>query len=249
MSEKLKVIIADDEQTSRDIIQNYIHKYCKGLEVIDKAIDARDTISKIKLHKPDLVFLDVEMPYGNAFDVLEQTEECDYQTIFITAFSDYAIKALNYSAAYYILKPISIEELISSVEKVKELHQHQNLAELKSVLKSNLGGHTIEQIILPNQQGFEIVVIEEIIRITGSGNYSDIYLTDGKRKTVSKSLKFFDNLEENENIIRVHKSHIVNLKHILAYRKGRGGVLVMNDGSEVEVAVRMKKELFERLGL
>ncbi len=249
MSDMLKVLIADDEQSSRDIIENYVNKYCNGLNVVDKAVDAKDTIAKIKSLKPDLVFLDVEMPYGNAFDVLEQTEECDYQTIFITAFSDYAIKALNYSAAYYILKPISIEELINAVDKVKELYKQVNLMDIRNVLKSNLAGENIERIVLPNQQGFEILDIDNIVRISGSGNYSDIYLTDGKRKTISKSLKFFDSLEENDHIMRVHKSHIVNLKHISAYRRGRGGVLVMNEGSEVEVAVRMKKALLERLGL
>ena len=249
MPEKLSVIIADDEQTSRDLIERYVNKYCTNLEVISKAVDAIDAIAQIKELKPDLVFLDVEMPFGNAFDVLEQTQEVDYQTIFITAFSDYAIKALNYSAAYYILKPISIDELVSAVDKVQAMAQEDNFSELKRVLQSNLGSDSIERIVLPNQSGFEIIDANQIIRIAGSGNYSDIYLADGKKKTVSKTLKFFEKLEENKNIIRVHKSHIVNVNYIAAYKKGRGGVLIMSDDSEVEVSARLKTKLLSELGL
>jgi two-component system LytT family response regulator len=249
MPDKLRVIIADDEQTSRDLIQRYVEKYCTNLEVISKAVDAKDAIDQIKKFKPDLVFLDVEMPFGNAFDVLEQTQEVDYQTIFITAYSDYAIKALNYSAAYYILKPISIDELVNAVEKVQAMAQEDNFSELKKVLQSNLGSESIERIVLPNQSGFEIIDANQIIRIAGSGNYSDIYLADGKKKTISKTLKFFEKLEENKNIIRVHKSHIINTNYIAAYKKGRGGVLVMSDDSEVEVSVRLKAKLLSELGL
>jgi two-component system LytT family response regulator len=249
MPDKLSVIIADDEQTSRDLIERYVNKYCTNLEVISKAIDAKDAIAQIKELKPDLVFLDVEMPFGNAFDVLEQTQEVDYQTIFITAYSDYAIKALNYSAAYYILKPIRIDELVSAVDKVQAMAQEDNFRELKRVLQSNLGSDSIERIVLPNQSGFEIIDANQIIRIAGSGNYSDIYLADGKKKTISKTLKFFEKLEENKNIIRVHKSHIVNVDYIAAYKKGRGGVLIMSDDSEVEVSARLKTKLLSELGL
>lgn len=249
MPDKLSVIIADDEQTSRDLIERYVNKYCTNLEVISKAIDAKDAIAQIKELKPDLVFLDVEMPFGNAFDVLEQTQEVDYQTIFITAYSDYAIKALNYSAAYYILKPIRIDELVSAVDKVQAMAQEDNFRELKRVLQSNLGSDSIERIVLPNQSGFEIIDANQIIRIAGSGNYSDIYLADGKKKTISKTLKFFEKLEENKNIIRVHKSHIVNVDYIVAYKKGRGGVLIMSDDSEVEVSARLKTKLLSELGL
>ena len=249
MSDILRVIIADDEKSSRDLIENYTTRYCKDLEIVARAEDARQAVQLINEHKPDLVFLDVEMPFGNAFDVLEQTQEVDYHTIFITAYSDYAIKALNYSAAYYILKPISIEELVSAVEKVREINQESNFSELKKVLQQNLGNEGIQRIVLPNQSGFEIVNSDDIIRISGSGNYSDLYLKSGGKKTVSKILKYFDNLEENSNFVRIHKSHIINTDHISAYKKGRGGSLIMSDGNEVEVAASKKTELMKILGL
>lgn len=249
MSKTLRVLIADDEKSSRDLIENYVTRYCKDLEIIAKAEDAREAVSLINEHKPDLVFLDVEMPFGNAFDVLEQTTEVDYHTIFITAYSDYAIKALNYSAAYYILKPISIEELVSAVDKVKEISAEDNFSELKKVLQQNLGAEGIQRIVLPNQNGFEIVNASDIIRISGSGNYSDLYLKNGSKKTVSKILKYFDNLEENDNFMRIHKSHIINTDYISAYKKGRGGSLIMSDGQEVEVSASKKVDLMKALGL
>lgn len=249
MADNLRVLIADDEKSSRDLIENYILKYCSGLEILDKAIDAKEAIEKINTLKPDLVFLDVEMPFGNAFDVLEQTEGIDYQTIFITAYSDYAIKALNYSAAYYILKPISIDELVNAVEKVKDLHKSKDHSLLKNVLRENLSNLGTKKLVLPNQNGFEIVNVDDIIRISGNGNYADLYLSNGIKKTVSKVLKYFEHLEQNPNFLRVHKSHIINTNFIAAYKKGRGGILVMSDDSEVEVSASKKQELLEALGL
>ena len=127
--------------------------------------------------------------------------------------------------------------------------QEDNFTELKKVLQSNLASDSIERIVLPNQSGFEIIDANQIIRIAGNGNYSDIYLADGKKKTISKTLKFFEKLEENKNIIRVHKSHIVNTNYIAAYKKGRGGVLVMVDQSEVEVSARLKATLLAVIGI
>ena len=127
--------------------------------------------------------------------------------------------------------------------------QEDNFTELKKVLQSNLASDSIERIVLPNQSGFEIIDANQIIRIAGNGNYSDIYLADGKKKTISKTLKFFEKLEENKNIIRVHKSHIVNTNYIAAYKKGRGGILVMSDDSEVEVSARLKATLLAVLGI
>jgi len=127
--------------------------------------------------------------------------------------------------------------------------QEDNFTELKKVLQSNLASDSIERIVLPNQSGFEIIDANQIIRIAGNGNYSDIYLADGKKKTISKTLKFFEKLEENKNIIRVHKSHIVNTNYIAVYKKGRGGVLVMVDQSEVEVSARLKATLLAVLGI
>ncbi len=241
--------IADDEKSSREIMQDYILRYCKDIEVIGMAEDARQAVKGIQKLQPDLVFLDVEMPFGNAFDVMEQTASLKFETIFVTAFDTYAIKALNYSAAYYILKPVAIDELITSVEKAIERINNRDTGNLREVLKENLKQKELKRIVLPNQDGYEVLNTAEIIRVEGNGNYSDIYLQSGKKKTVSKVLKFFSGLEDNREFLRVHRSHIVNTSFIKAYRKGRGGILMMSDGSEVEVAASKKQEVLEVLGV
>ncbi len=129
----LKAVIIDDEEASRVILNNYVKKYCDGIEVVGFGESAKSGIETIKKHKPDVVFLDVEMPYGNAFDLLEQLDEIKFETVFVTAFSQYAIQALNLSAAYYLLKPIDIDDLIHAVDKIKA-NQH------KDQLGSNIQG-------------------------------------------------------------------------------------------------------------
>ena len=248
MPKTIKVIIADDEKSSRELIQDYLNRYCTDLEILALAKDANEAVEMIEKHRPDLVFLDVEMPFGNAFDVLERTAHIEYSSIFITAYDDYAIKALNYSAAYYILKPVSIEELVSAVDKVKELMGGNEAAQLREVLKNNISSKSIKRIVLPNQNGFEIVNTEDVVCISGNGNYSDLYLTSGVKKTVSKVLKYFAQLEEEPHFLRVHKSHIVNLNQVKAYKKGRGGSLLMSNNREVEVSINKKKELLTGLG-
>jgi len=248
MPKTIRVIIADDEKSSRELIQDYLSRYCTDLEIIALAQDANEAVELINQHKPDLVFLDVEMPFGNAFDVLERTADVDYSSIFITAYDDYAIKALNYSAAYYILKPVSIEELVSAVDKVKELMGGDEAAQLREALKNNVSSNGIKRIVLPNQNGFEIVNTDEVVCISGNGNYSDLYLTSGVKKTISKVLKYFAQLEDEAHFLRVHKSHIVNLNEVKAYKKGRGGSLLMSNNREVEVSINKKKELLAGLG-
>lgn len=247
MPKNLSVIIADDEKYSRELIRDYLERYCQDLTILGMAKDANEAVELINMHHPDLVFLDVEMPFGNAFDVLERTAHLDYHAVFITAFDDYAIKALNYSAAYYILKPVSIAELVNAVEKIKETLDSEEAAQLRNVLKSNLSG--IKRIVLPNQNGYDIVNTDEIIHISGNGNYSDIYLSSGVKKTVSKVLKYFSQLEDSKDFLRTHKSHIVNLNYIKAYKKGRGGLLVMSNDREIEVSIHKKKEVLAALGL
>jgi len=248
MKQNIKALIVDDEKASRETILAYIEKYCENIEVIGEADDVPSAIIAIKNLKPELVFLDVEMPFGNAFDVLEQTAELNFETIFITAFNDYAIKAFNFSAAYYILKPIDIDELIKAVNKVK-LHLNQKQTNVSSkVLYDNLKNPENRKLVLPTTTGFEVIFITDIIRLSGSSNYTEIFLKDGKKKVVSKVLKFFEDMLSELGFMRVHKSHIVKLEAIQKYHKGRGGSIVMNDGSEVEVSPQKKQDLLNYFG-
>jgi two-component system LytT family response regulator len=245
---KLKAVIVEDEEASRITLKNYITKYCTDIEVLEMADSVKTGIEAIKKNKPDVVFLDIEMPYGNAFDLLDTLDEIDFEIIFVTAYRDYAIKALNLSAAYYILKPIDIDELVLAVEKIVERKNAGDANFHTKILMDNLKSNTIQnkKIVLPQMDGFEVVNVNDIIRAEANDNYTNFYLTNGKTFLVSKTLKHFDDLLADFDFIRIHKSHLVNLQYITKYIKGKGGQVRMIDESIVDVSVNRKKELIER---
>lgn len=244
----LKAIIVEDEEASRVTLNNYLTKYCKHVNVLQMADSVQSGLEAIKNHQPDVVFLDIEMPYGNAFDLLESLDEIDFEIIFVTAYRDYAIKALNLSAAYYILKPIDIDELIAAVEKITlRKKQGEDIFHTK-ILMDNIKNNNIQhkKIVLPQMDGFEVVNVNEILRAEANDNYTKFYLSNGKTYLISKTLKYFDDLLAEFDFIRIHKSHLVNLQYITKYVKGKGGQVKMSDGSLVDVSTTRKKALLER---
>lgn len=248
MTKELKAIIVEDEEASRVTLHNYLTKYCKNVRVLDMADSVQTGLTAIQKHQPDVVFLDIEMPYGNAFDLLESLDKVDFEIIFVTAYRDYAIKALNLSAAYYILKPIDIDELVAAVSKITERKQQGEEIFHTKILMDNIKSNNIQhkKIVLPQMDGFEVVNVNEIIRAEANDNYTNIYLKNGKSFLVSKTLKHFDELLSEFDFIRVHKSHLVNLQYITKYIKGKGGQVKMIDESIVDVSPSRKKELIER---
>lgn len=245
---KIKSVIVEDELAAREALKSYIQKYCPQIEIIGEAVNSKEGIALINNLKPQLVFLDVEMPFGNAFDVLEGCKELYFETIFVTAFSEYSLKALNQSAAYYLLKPVSIEELILAVNKVQQQLQNKELLNRNKIIVENHRNTKPEaqQIILPTLEGFEVAKIQDIIRLKGNGNFTDIYFRDGTKKMVCRFLKHFDELLDNP-FIRIHKSHIINLNYIKSYNKG--GFVTLIDHSEIELSVTYKTNFlnaFER---
>ena len=245
---KLKAIIVEDEEASRITLNNYLNKYCTNVKVLDMADSVQTGLEAIKKHRPDVVFLDIEMPYGNAFDLLEQLDNIDFEIIFVTAYRDYAIKALNLSAAYYILKPIDIDELVSAVDKIAERKKEGEDIFHTKILMDNIKSNSIQhkKIVLPQMDGFEVVNVNDIIRAEADDNYTNFYLTNGKTFLVSKTLKHFDELLNEFDFVRIHKSHLVNLQYITKYIKGKGGQVRMSDDSYVDVSPLRKKELLER---
>lgn len=248
MNTQLKAIIVEDEEASRTTLNNYLIKYCKGVNVVAMADSVKTGLAAIKEHNPDVVFLDIEMPYGNAFDLLEALDEISFEIIFVTAYRDYAIKALNMSAAYYILKPIDIDELVVAVEKIKEHKKEGEDVFHTKILMDNIKTNNIQhkKIVLPQMDGFEVININEIIRAEANDNYTNFFLTNGKKYLVSKTLKYFDELLTEFDFIRTHKSHLVNLQYITKYIKGKGGQVRMIDDSYVDVSATRKNELLER---
>jgi two-component system LytT family response regulator len=239
--QKIKSVIVEDELAAREVLKNYLSKYCPQVEVIGEAQNIKEAVPLLHELQPQLVFLDVEMPFGNAFDVLEACKDLHFETIFVTAFSEYSLKALNQSAAYYLLKPISIEELIVAVNKVHHQVMNHEIFNRNKIIVENFHESKPEkqQVILPTLEGFEVVKMEEIVRLRGNGNFTDLYLNNGTKKMVCRFLKHFSEILPLP-FIRVHKSHIININCVKAYNKG--GIIILNDGAEIEVSPTYKEE-------
>ncbi len=241
---KIRSVIVEDELAAREVLKNYLSKYCPQVEVIGEAQNIKEAVPMLHELHPELVFLDVEMPFGNAFDVLEACKELQFETIFVTAFSEYSLKALNQSAAYYLLKPISIEELIIAVNKVHEHLLNHEIFNRNKIIVENFRETKPEkqQVILPTLEGFEVVKMEEIVRLRGNGNFTDIYLSNGNKKMVCRFLKHFAEILPYP-FVRVHKSHIINSNCVKSYNKG--GTITLNDGSEIEVSPTYKDDFLK----
>lgn len=245
---KIKTVIVDDELIAREVLENYLKKYCPVVEVIGQAQHIKEAVPMIQSLQPQLVFLDVEMPYGNAFDVLEACQEQQFETIFITAYSEYSLRALNMSAAYYILKPIDITELISAVNKVQlSILKTEDFNRTKILLENLKLQPEKQQIILPTLQGFDVIKTENIIKLQANGNFTDVYLADGSCKMICKFLKHFDELLSTP-FVRIHRSFIVNTRFIKSYSKSAGGFVTLLDGSEIEVSATHKEQLLKTIG-
>ncbi len=245
----IKAVIVEDEKIAQEVLSDYIKRYCPSIQLMGVASDIHEAVPMIHDLKPDIVFLDVEMPYGNGFDVLDACSDVAFETIFITAYAEYAIKAINKAAAYYLLKPLSIEELILAVEKVKSNIDSKHQLNRNRILLENLAEKKSElhQLVLPTLEGFDVIKAENVVRLQGNGNFTDIFLHGKQKKMVCRFLKYFEELLP-DHFIRIHKSHIVNSKYIVSYHKGSGGYVTLEDGSEIEVSVTYKDELLKLLG-
>jgi two-component system LytT family response regulator len=242
----IKSVIIEDETAAREALKNYLTKYCPQVQLSGEAVNAQEAITLIHELQPQLVFLDVEMPFGNAFDVLEACKDLSFETIFVTAFSEYSLRALNQSAAYYLLKPVSIEELIVAVNKVQQQIEKHTLFNRNTIILDNFREERLEkrQVILPTLEGFEVVKMEEIIHLQGNGNFTDIYLVSGGKKMICRFLKHFEEILPYP-FLRVHKSHIINLHHVKSYHKGNGGTVLLSNKNEIDISPSYKNEFLK----
>jgi len=239
---KLKTILVEDEEISRKILKNYIVKYCPNIQLLGEATNIEEGYKLILKHDLDLVFLDVEMPYGNAFDLLEKVENKTFETIFVTAYDHYAIDALNHQATYYLLKPISIDELIKAVAMVTDIKEKESQLE-NTVLTPELNSNAITgKITIPQQDGFEVIDVRDILFCKADDNYTEIYF-ENKKKLVSKTLKHFQETLLQYTFARIHKSYLVNVNAIVKYKKGKGGSVILSNGKEIMVSSSQKANL------
>lgn len=243
----MRAIIIDDEKKGREILKSLIETYCKEVEIIAQACNAEEGYELIQKHEPDVVFLDVEMPSGDGFSLLERFDEITFQIVFTTAFDDYAIKAIKFHALDYLLKPIDIDELRVAVENVKKALQEERgtnnrYMEMLQSRKENTG-----KLALPIKDGIVYLSISEIIRVESDGAYSIFYTDCGKKHLSSKNLGEYEDILPGFGFFRVHRSHIVNVKKVKKFIRSDGNFIEMEDGSRVEIARRKKDEFLEMM--
>ncbi|MCD4747339.1 MAG: LytTR family DNA-binding domain-containing protein, partial [Bacteroidales bacterium] len=220
-------LIIDDEIQSRDSLKSYLNLYCPEVKLLDEADNVETGIKKIEKYNPELVFLDVQMPDGTGFDLLERIHKRNFNIIFVTAYDKYAIKAFKFSAIDFLLKPVDSDELINAVKKLDLAHEVRLLNKKIELLLQNKEG--FKKIAIPSMNEIEFVQLSDIIRCESDANYTIFYLKDGHKKSVSRTLKEFDEMLSNEGFCRVHHSQLVNLSHVLKYIKGEGGQLVLDN--------------------
>jgi len=244
----LKAIIVDDEPYCCEILAAMLESDCPEVEIISICNNAKDALTAIRQQSPDLVFLDVEMPKMNGFEMLEQLSTINFHLIFTTSYDQYALKAIRFSAIDYLLKPIDREELKKAVQKVKDLIQIPLPQQLEILMqKIKQPSSPVNKIALPTMEGLQMIPTETIISCESDDNYTRLKIKGSKKILVTRSLKEMEEILEQHSFIRVHRYYMVNLNEIEKYIKGDGGYLVMSDGSSIDVAKNKKEVLLKKL--
>jgi len=244
----LTAILIDDEEHAIATLSLLLEKYCPDVKVIDKCNSAEKALKSIIKSDPDIIFLDIEMPVMNGFELLEQFKDINFAIIFTTSYDQYAIKAMRFSALDYLLKPIDREELKRAVEKVKDRIQIPIPQQLEILMqKLRQPSNPVNKIALPTMEGLQMIPIETIVSCESDDNYTELKLKNGKKLLVTRSLKEIEESLEHHSFVRVHRSYLVNLNEIEKYIKGEGGYLVMSDGTSIDVARNKKEVLLKKL--
>jgi two-component system LytT family response regulator len=235
---KLTVIIVDDELYGRENLKKIIETYCLEIEIMGCADSVVNAKELVRIHKPDVVFLDINMPVLDGFDFLDDYENRNFLVVFVTAHEEFGIKAVKVGAADYLLKPINIKELKQTVNKLLMIKQKK--VKVETVPE-------VDKLVLPASHGFEVLVIENIIRLEAEGCYTKVVVKDGKNKIVSRTLKDFEDILPKDFFFRTHKSHFINLKCITDYSNISGNFVTMIDGSKIEISRRKAPEFIRKI--
>ncbi len=246
----IRAVHIEDEPRNIELLESLIKTHCaEVITLVGNARNITDAIKLIRDTKPQLVYLDIELNQGNAFELLEELKDINFEIIFITAFDDYAVKAFRINAVDYLLKPISIIELKEATAKAvyKISHSTSGNEDLLKALRQIKADFAAQKIGLPISDGILFINSEEIIRINAKGSYSLIYLNNGKVLTCSKNLKSLEQMLPETFFLRVHHSWVINLKYLKKYYRGKNGYMEMEDGSTVAVSIRKKGKFLQKL--
>ena len=244
----IKAVIIDDEAAGINNLKNLLTDHCEGVEIIGTAENIATGVKLLnrKDITPDVAFLDINLPDGLVFQLIEQLDDVDFEIIFVTAYNDFAIKACQYSSIGYITKPIDPDELIKAIERIPEGKQTQTRERI-DVFKSHYNPNPFKKIGISSMKEVQFVPIDEIVRLEADDNMTHFWLKDGRRLTAAKTLRHFDDLLTPFNFFKVHQSHLVNLNYIKTYVRNDGGFLVMEDGKKVDISRRRRPFFLERL--
>ncbi len=245
----IKAIIIDDEEKGRVVLKQKLADHCPSVLVVCEASNGEEGKVAILEHHPDLVFLDIEMPRMNGFEMLNNLSEKNFHLIFTTAYDHYAIKAIKYAAFDYLLKPIDIEELKVAVNKISEPKNSNTKSQVEQP-QENIKNPllSLNKLAIPTIDGLNFYNITEIVLFEANSNYTYLHFYDGKKVLASRTLKEFEELLPEETFFRPHHSHIVNINYISRYIKGEGGQIVLSNGMTVDVSRRKKMDLMKMIG-
>lgn len=246
----MKALIVDDVRNVAESLKQLVVEFCEDVEVIGIADDAISAKKMIQEYQPDLVFLDIQMPGKSGLDMLSEMDSVDFSVIFVTAFDQYAVKAVRFGAIDYLLKPVDIQELKEAVDRAKIKSKQKNLEIQNMVSNFQQSGDLSNTIIINSDKGYKLVPISEIIRIESDGNYSTIFTDEGKRYVSSKNLKSFEQFLEDYQFTRVHKSHLINNNKIKDLNTKDQLEVILVNGDIIPLATRKKQvliNLFNRM--
>jgi len=245
----IKALIIDDELTGIKGLRIALEKYCPDVEIVGTFDTPEAGLQAIKTLRPDLVFLDIQMPQMSGFDVLQQASPITFDVIFVSAHNQYAIKAIKFSALDYLLKPVDVDELIHAVTKVKgKMHSKSAPFQYQSVLNNIQFNHgRIERLAVPSQEGIDFYNTEEIIYCKADGSYTRVILKSNQEVLVTKNLKDFESMLCESGFCRVHHSYLINLRHVKKYIKGEGGYVILSENHHVDISRRKKEEFLSLL--
>ncbi len=243
----IKAILIDDEMHCLKTLGMLLKEYCPEVQVMNKCSDAETGLQAIEKYKPDLVFLDIEMPHVNGFEMLEQLSQINFAVIFTTGYDQYAIKAIHFSALDYLLKPVEPKELINAVKKIEE-QRHLPLAEQFQMLLKKIHGVStgFNKIAVPTAEGFELIPTDQVLYFEANDNYTHLFLKNKNKIIACRTLKEMEiQIQDFPIFVRVHNSYMVNLNEVIRYVRGEGGYLVMSNDSSVSVSRSRKDSLLK----
>lgn len=246
----IKALIVDDEQHCIDRLRHLVTSYCYNEVVVQAATNnITEAVELIQNIQPDLVFLDIQIGKDSGFDLIKSFNPVNFDVIFVTGYEKYALQAFRFSAVDYLLKPVDPDELVRSIAKFKNNLHNKDAAQKYELLFYNLKTHLQPhpKIAIPSQHGLDYLPIQDIVRCQSNINYTIIYSKNKSTILVAKTLKEFETILVHHNFYRIHNSHLVNLSYIKSYNKGKGGYVILEDLTEIEVSVRRKEGLLQKM--